>query len=89
MPYTMKRPALGIQIIERHQKGKRTYSLFARNGSDYSILINYHLMGLCLRSKVFRFDDKDQAQMVYQNMLRRKEVFRFSGRLAQKQFDGF
>lgn len=84
----MKRPALGISIIERRHKGKKSFSLLARNGSEYLILVNYRILGLCLRSKLFQFNDPSQAQMVYRKITA-KEKFWFSGRLAQKQYDGF
>lgn len=80
----MKRPALGITIIERQQKGLKSFSLFARNGNEYLILINYRMMGLCLRSKTFQFSSLEQARSVYQKFTE-KDQFRFSVRLAQKR----
>lgn len=83
-----KRPAIGIKIIERQRKGNKSFSLYAKNGVQFAILINYSLFGLCLRSKVFEFNDQKQAEMVFDRIVEERQGFRFTGPLSQKRSFG-
>lgn len=79
-----QRPALGIRILQKHQRGNRSFSLFSKNGNQFVILINYRLAGLLLRSKQFHFSNLEQAQKVFEKIIESDFAYRFSARLAQK-----
>lgn len=79
----------GFKILDKHQKAKKTIHLFAKNGSRYIILINYHYWGFCLRSRLFEFNDLNQAYSVFHRLRDEKHPELPTVRLLQRQSSGF